>query len=120
MTDEVKVHHLVACDLAVGSPDVRCSGAAGRCMRSRRATSWSATAGMQRRMWWRIWSPRGRASRRRRPRKPSIGKMIMQMEKAGKPVRSVTTSDGTTLTFGEPEPIEERNPWLADLEKYKQ
>jgi tripartite-type tricarboxylate transporter receptor subunit TctC len=29
----------------------------------------------------------------------------------------VTTPDGVTLKFGEPEPTEATNPWLADLDK---
>jgi hypothetical protein len=40
--------------------------------------------------------------RQRRPRRPSIGKMIAQAEKAtGKPVTSVTLPDGTKLDFGQ-------------------
>jgi hypothetical protein len=60
------------------------------------------------------------ASVRRRPRKPSIRTLIKQAEKAGKPVSSVTTRDGTTLHFGESESTDASNPWLADLRTTKQ
>jgi hypothetical protein len=56
------------------------------------------------------------AKRVRKPRRPSIGRMIAQAEKAGKNVASITTPDGTTLTFGQA-PSEAANPWLADLER---
>ena len=46
--------------------------------------------------------------------------MIAQAEKAGKPVTSITTPDGMTLRFGEPEPGALENPWFADLDKAKQ
>jgi hypothetical protein len=49
-------------------------------------------------------------------RKPSIAKMVKQVEKAGKEVTSVTR-DGVTLNFGEPAPTEANNPWLADIAK---
>jgi hypothetical protein len=55
-----------------------------------------------------------------RQRKTSVGKLIAQAEKSGKPVTSITTADGTTLHFGEPEPTVATNPWLADLNKEKQ
>ena len=51
----------------------------------------------------------------RGPRKPSLRALIMQAEKAGKNVASITTSDGVTLRFGESQPTEASNPWLADL-----
>ena len=54
---------------------------------------------------------------KQRQRRPSVGRLIAQAEKSGKPVRSVTTADGTTLYFGEPEPTEASNPWLDDLDK---
>jgi hypothetical protein len=58
---------------------------------------------------------------KQRPRKPRLDRMIAQAEKAsGKRLTSITTADGTTLHFGEPEPTEATNPWLADLEKRKQ
>ena len=50
-------------------------------------------------------------------RKPSIATLIKRAEKAGKTVTSVTTPDGTVLHFGEPQPTEANNPWLADLDK---
>jgi hypothetical protein len=50
-------------------------------------------------------------------RKPSIATLIARAEKAGKAVTSVTTPDGTVLHFGEPQPSEANNPWLADLHK---
>ena len=56
----------------------------------------------------------------RRQRRPSVGPLIAQAEKAGKRVTSVTTPDGIKLTFGEPEPTEASNPWLADLKVTKQ
>ena len=56
--------------------------------------------------------------RQRVPRRPSIGKMIAQAEKAtSKPVTSITLPDGTKLDFGGPAPAETENPWLADLPK---
>ena len=51
----------------------------------------------------------------RGPRKPSLRALIMQAEKAGKNVASITTPDGVMLRFGEPRPTEPSNPWLADL-----
>ena len=51
----------------------------------------------------------------RGPRKPSLRALIMQAEKAGKNVASITTPDGVTLRFGESQPPEVTNPWLADL-----
>jgi hypothetical protein len=56
-------------------------------------------------------------SQPRRQRKPSIRTLIQQAEKAGKPVTSVTTPDGITLRFDQPEPAEASNPWLAELDK---
>ena len=38
-------------------------------------------------------------------------------DSAGKTVTSVTTPDGHTLTFGEPQSSEANNPWLVDLDK---
>jgi hypothetical protein len=60
------------------------------------------------------------ARRLRRPRKPSIAKLIAQAEKSGRRVTSVTTPNGTTIHFGDPEPSEAKNPWLADLKVTKQ
>jgi hypothetical protein len=40
----------------------------------------------------------------RGPRKPSLRALIMQAEKAGKNVASITTPDGVMLRFGEPRP----------------
>ena len=60
-------------------------------------------------------------SKPRKPRKPTLRTLVTQAEKAtGKAVTSITTPDGTTLHFGEPEPTEATNPWLADLDKVKQ
>jgi hypothetical protein len=56
---------------------------------------------------------RQRKPRRRRPR---LDHMIEQARKAGKDVSSVIV-DGIALTFGEPEPSEAANPWLAEIEK---
>lgn len=56
----------------------------------------------------------------RRQRKPSLRTLIAQAEKAGKPVTSVTTPEGITLRFDQPEPAEASNPWLADLKVTKQ
>jgi hypothetical protein len=47
----------------------------------------------------------------KRQRKPSVGTLIKQAEKSGKPVTSVTTPDGTVLHFGEPEQATQSNPW---------
>jgi hypothetical protein len=52
-----------------------------------------------------------------RPRKPSLRKLIAQAEKAGKTVSGLTTPDGHTLTFGEPQSREANNPWLVDLDR---
>ena len=60
-------------------------------------------------------SPHNRLTRRRSPRKPTIGTLIKQAEKAGRTVTSITTSEGVTLRFGEPNPTEVANPWLAGL-----
>jgi hypothetical protein len=56
----------------------------------------------------------------RRQRRPSIGRMIAAAERGGKNVTSITTPDGMTLRFGESEPTEASNPWLADLKVIKQ
>jgi hypothetical protein len=53
-------------------------------------------------------------------RKPGITTLIKRAEKSGRRVTSVTTPDGTTLTFGDSEPSEANNPWLADLKVTKQ
>ena len=42
--------------------------------------------------------------------------MIAAAERAGKNVTSVTTPDGVTLRFGESEPTEVNNPWLAGID----
>ena len=61
--------------------------------------------------------PLSTGHRRRVPRRPSVGKMIAQAEKAtGKPITSVTLPDGTKLDFGKPA-SEPDNPWFADLPK---
>ena len=60
---------------------------------------------------------RPQASKSRGPRKPSLRTLIEQAEKAGKKVASITMPDGVTLRFGESEPTEPSNPWLADLKK---
>jgi hypothetical protein len=54
---------------------------------------------------------------RKRPRKPGIATLVKRAEKTGKTVTSVTTPDGTTINFGNPEPSEANNPWLADIGK---
>jgi hypothetical protein len=53
--------------------------------------------------------------RERQPRKPGIATLVKRAEKAGKHVTSITTADGTTLTFGETKPTDASNPWLADI-----
>jgi hypothetical protein len=51
----------------------------------------------------------------RKPRRPSISKMIAQAEKAtGKPVTAITMPDGTKLDFSKPESVEPENPWPLD------
>ena len=50
-------------------------------------------------------------------RKPSIATLIKRAEKAGKPVTSITTPDGTRFEFGQPESAELANPWFEDLRK---
>jgi uncharacterized membrane protein len=55
--------------------------------------------------------------RKRRQRKPKMGALIAQAERAGKTVSAVTTAEGVTLTFGDAQPTEASNPWLADLDK---
>jgi hypothetical protein len=57
------------------------------------------------------------AAPKRRTRKPSITTLIKRAEKTGKAVTSITTPDGTTIHFGEPEASEANNPWLADIAK---
>jgi hypothetical protein len=50
----------------------------------------------------------------RRQRRPSVGPLIAQAEKSGKHVTSVTTPDGVTLTFGEPEDnTNDLDNWIA-------
>ena len=41
-----------------------------------------------------------RVLKQRRQRKPRLGTMIAQVEKAGKTVTSITLPDGTTLSLG--------------------
>jgi hypothetical protein len=60
------------------------------------------------------------APKPKRQRKPRLDRLIKEAEQGGKRVASITTSDGVTLTFGESAPAEDKNPWLADLEKRKQ
>ena len=50
----------------------------------------------------------------RKPRRPSIKKMIEGAEKAGKPLASITLPGGTKLDFSKPEPAEMENPWPLD------
>jgi len=50
----------------------------------------------------------------RKPRRPSISKMIEDADKAGKPLASITMPDGTKLDFGRPESVEPENPWPLD------
>jgi hypothetical protein len=54
---------------------------------------------------------------RTRSRTPSIATLVKRAEKTGKTVTSITTRDGTTINFGDPEPSETNNPWLADIGK---
>jgi hypothetical protein len=74
---------------------------------------------------WAAARPRGESGKNRaersvvskppRQRKPSLRTLIAQAEKAGKPVTSITTPDGTKIAFGEPE-AEKRNEldeWIA-------
>ena len=42
--------------------------------------------------------------------------MIVQAEKAGKNITSITTPDGTTLHFGKVEDTEAINPWLVGID----
>jgi hypothetical protein len=65
-------------------------------------------------------SKKARQRKPRRQRKPSLRKMIAAAERGGKNVTSITTPDGVTLHFGEPEPSEASNPWLDDLKVTKQ
>jgi hypothetical protein len=54
----------------------------------------------------------------KRRRKPSIATMIKRAEKAGKTVTSVSVEgDKMVLTFGESNPTDANNPWLAEIEK---
>jgi hypothetical protein len=52
---------------------------------------------------------------KRRKHQPNIRKMIAEAEKSGKRVTSVTTREGVTLTFGEPDAADDaeaaRNLW---------
>jgi hypothetical protein len=54
--------------------------------------------------------------KRHRQRRPSIKRMIVAAERSGKTVTSITTPDGVTLRFGEGEPTEANNPWLAGID----
>lgn len=56
----------------------------------------------------------------KRRRKPSIRTMILQAEKAGKSVASITTPDGTTLTFGTAEQKSPEDPWERAMQGPKQ
>ncbi|HEX2351825.1 MAG TPA: hypothetical protein VHJ16_03520 [Xanthobacteraceae bacterium] len=56
-------------------------------------------------------------ARERKSRRPGVRTMIRQAERAGKNVSKITTPDGTVLSFGEPQPTEANNPWLADLDE---
>jgi hypothetical protein len=71
---------------------------------------------------WDLWDMPGyRPRKKKRTRRLSTAALIKQAEQLGKTVSSITTLDGTTLTFGDPEPTETtKNPWLADLNKVKQ
>jgi hypothetical protein len=55
------------------------------------------------------------APRQRKPRRPSISKLLEEAEKAGKPVTSITLPDGTKLDFDKPDSATADNPWLTDL-----
>jgi hypothetical protein len=54
---------------------------------------------------------------RRSPRRPSIATLLKRAEKTGKSVTSITMPDGTTINFGESNPNDANNPWLAEIEK---
>jgi hypothetical protein len=58
-----------------------------------------------------------RQTDRTRSRKPSIATLVKRAEKTGKTVTSITTRDGTTINFGDPQPSKTNNPWLADIGK---
>lgn len=60
----------------------------------------------------------GPLKRAAKSRRPSIARLVKQAEQAsGHPVTSITTRDGTTLNFAQPEPGEANNPWLDDLRR---
>jgi hypothetical protein len=50
-------------------------------------------------------------------RRPSIRRLVQQAEASGHSVASVTTPDGMTIHFGQPEPSEANNPWRDDLRR---
>jgi hypothetical protein len=50
-------------------------------------------------------------------RRPSIARLVKQAEASGHPVASVTTPNGMTIHFGQPEPSESNNPWRDDLRR---
>jgi hypothetical protein len=57
----------------------------------------------------------GPAQPARKPRKPSIRKLVEQAEKAtGKTVWAITMPDGTRLDFGAPELVATQAPWSPD------
>jgi hypothetical protein len=60
-------------------------------------------------------SVRAESAKPRRQRKPSLRTLIAQAEKSGKSVSSITTPEGTKLTFGEPESEirNELDEWIA-------
>ena len=61
------------------------------------------------------------ALRPAKARRPSIARLVKQAERAsGHSVSGITTPDGMTIHFGQPELGEANNPWLADLKVTKQ
>jgi hypothetical protein len=56
--------------------------------------------------------------KRRRQRRPTLASALREAAKAGVPVRSAQVEAGkVTLTFGEVEPTDESNPWLAEIDR---
>jgi hypothetical protein len=54
---------------------------------------------------------------KRGAKRTSIARLVKQAEASGHPVGSITTPNGTTIHFGQPEPSEANNPWRDDLRR---
>src|SRR5262245_58569309 len=108
--EEAEIDRLLAeqerIDAWIGSPpDYR---------RVQRLLAWSKSQPTRQQL-----QPRQHQPHQPRTRRASLSTTVKRMRDAGVPVRSARVErDGTyALEFGEPEPTESDNPWLADLRK---